>query len=306
VIHRADVRAHYEEGQSIVLSVFFLTALMGMAAFVVDACAWFRASRQVQSVADSAALAGAQAIPSSPDTARSLAIQYANHNGGGVASADVSFATTYRTNDTIVVTARKTEQGFFSKIFHIDSVNISTTTKAVAADLSQATNVAPFVVNAQHPMLAGNGCPCFNQYTTITEGTVGPGNFGIVNLDGSRGGTSPGSLADWITGGSPGPIGLGWYYGDPGAKFNSSQVKSALDSVLGHILLFPVEDNTQGNGANFQYHIIGFVGFKFESYVAHGNSADLNGEFDSVIWQGLPDTTGGVTDYGAHTVFMTQ
>jgi hypothetical protein len=33
---------------------------------------------------------------------------------------------------------------------------------------------------------------------------------------------------------------LGWYYSDPGAKFNSSQVKSAPDARLNTVMLVPV------------------------------------------------------------------
>ena len=296
----------HEDGQSVVLATFLLTALLGMAALVIDAGAWFRASRSVQAVADSAALAGAQAIPQNTTTGRSLALQYSTDNGGGVASSDVAFSATYRANDTISVTAHKTEQGFFSRLFGIDTVNMSTTAKVVAADLSQASGVAPFVVDHDHPLLKGAGCPCFNQATSITDTKVGPGAFGLVNLDDHRGGNSPGTLHDWILGESPGPLGLGWYHGDPGAKFNSSQVKSALDDRIGDTLLFPVQDGLQGQGANFEYHVIGFVGFHLTGYDVQGPAAQLFGYFTMVIWDGLPDTTGGTPDYGAHTVYLTQ
>jgi hypothetical protein len=45
----------------------------------------------------------------------------------------------------------------------------------------------------------------------------------------------------------------GPYYSDPGAKVNSSHVKSAMEARIGTVLLFPVFDRLDGNGANAQY-----------------------------------------------------
>jgi hypothetical protein len=70
----------------------------------------------------------------------------------------------------------------------------------------------------------------------------------LVNLDGSHGGTGPPILQDWIQNGYGGWMPLGWYYSDPGAKFNSSQVQAALDARLNDELLFPVYRGTRGGG----------------------------------------------------------
>ena len=52
---------------------------------------------------------------------------------------------------------------------------------------------------------------------------------------------------------------LGWYYSDPGAKFNSSHVKNALDARIGDDLLFPVYRSVRGGGANFEYEVVAWV-----------------------------------------------
>src|SRR5437868_5465157 len=115
-------RLRDERGQAIVIAVMLMTALLGFAALVLDAGAWFRASRSTQATADAAALAGVQDLPGDTATAKSDAIANAGKNGGGIASADITFESGVRAADTIVVTARKTEQGFFSKLFGIDNV----------------------------------------------------------------------------------------------------------------------------------------------------------------------------------------
>jgi hypothetical protein len=87
-------------------------------------------------------------------------------------------------------------------------------------------------------MLQCQPSPCFGQPTSIDLKKTGPGAFRLLNLDGSRGGTSPGILADWIEQGYEGFMPLGWYYSDPGAKYNSSQVEGAFDDRIGGELLF--------------------------------------------------------------------
>lgn len=300
-------RAGDERGQVIVLTVLLMASLLGAGALVLDAGAWFRSSRVAQQTADAAALAGSQALPEDTAAAKNLALQYATSNGGGVAAADVTFETTYRANDTIDVNAHRTEQGFLSPLFGINSVNLNVIAKAVATTLSQAKFVAPFVVDHDHPMLKfSNGCPCFQQQTTLSFTNVGPGAFGVLNLANTKGGTSPGALESWITSGYPDYLGLGWYYDDPGAKFDSSQIKNALDGRIGSELLFPVHDGIQGNGANFQFHIIGWVGFHLTGYNAQGSAAQLFGWFTQIIWEGLPDTSSNQPDWGAHTISLVQ
>ena len=68
-------------GQTTVLTLVFMTVLLGMAALVLDVGSWYRADRALQQTADSAALAGAQALPDSTGDATNLAIEYAGKNG---------------------------------------------------------------------------------------------------------------------------------------------------------------------------------------------------------------------------------
>ena len=92
----------------LVMSLFVLAAVamvmcMGMAALVLDVGNWFRDKRRLQGTADAAALAGAQQLPNSPSGAQSLALDYANRNGGNVAGANITVSSTYYPNDTITV-----------------------------------------------------------------------------------------------------------------------------------------------------------------------------------------------------------
>jgi hypothetical protein len=95
---------------------------------------------------------------------------------------------------------------------------------------------------------------------------------------------------------------LGDYYSDPGAKFNSSGMKQALDDNIGKELLFPVYDRIDQQGATLYYHVVGWVGFYLTGYDVHGNNGTIDGHFTEVIWQGIQGSTGpNAEDFGARS-----
>jgi secretion/DNA translocation related TadE-like protein len=298
--------ARTERGQATVLTLIFLVVLLGMAALVLDLGSWYRADRDTQSTADAAALAGAQALPDDTGQASSLASSYASKNGSGLES--VSFSSSYGPNDTIKVTVKKPANGVFTKLFGVNSVNVGSKATARTALISSAKYVAPIVVRNTHPKLLGTvGCPCFTpaNVTTIPLGRNGaPGAFDLLNLDGSRGGTSSGILADWMLKGYDGYLDIGQYYSDPGAKWDSSEMHGALDDRIGTTLLFPVYDDLIGTGSNAQYHVVGWVGFHLLSYEARGSEGSITGYFTNVIWSGLQATAGSgqPPNFGARSV----
>jgi Flp pilus assembly protein TadG len=287
-------RAKQERGQALVMTVVALVALLGMAALVLDVGAWFHQKRQLQATADAAALAGAQLLPDNAGGAKAQALTYANKNNGGVQAADITVTSGWTTNDTISVKAHKTNNGFFSRVAGVFSVDVGASAKARVAVPLQAKGVAPIVVKNTHPLLKGAGCPCFNSLTTLPLAKDGsPGSFDLINLDNSHGGTGQSILAEWILHGYNDYLPLGQYYTDTGAKFNASEVQAALTQRLGTVLLFPVYDIIAGSGAGAQYHVIGWVGFHLNGFEVHGSSGSISGYFTEYIAQGIQPTSGG-------------
>src|SRR5262245_20555312 len=88
-------------GQAMILTLVFMTVILGMAAAVVDVGAWYRTHRQMQNNADAAALAGATALPENTGQSATLAVDYAARNGGGVAGSDITFSSDVVANDQI-------------------------------------------------------------------------------------------------------------------------------------------------------------------------------------------------------------
>ncbi len=297
---RSSGRWQSEEGQTIVLFAVALLGMCAIAGFAIDVGVAYKAHRSQQSLADAAALAGAYDLPNDTGLATSDAQSNAAQNGGSANS--ITYSTQYLPNDTITVKTTKTVPTHFLTVLGVKTFTVGATAVAQAETLATASGgSAPFGVINTQPELAGPGCPCFGIQTTLDMTKVGPGSFSIIDIDGSKGGTSPGILANWIEDGcscsTATPL---WLYSDPGAKFNPSQVKSAMDSVLGKNVLFPVYDATQGNGTNLQYHVIGFAGFNVVSYDVKGTNMTITGSFVKVDWTGF-GTSNTSTYFGATT-----
>lgn len=294
-----------ESGQAAVLLLSFLVVLLALAALAIDVGSWYRADRALQSSVDAAALAAAQELPYDTGLAAALASDYASKNGGGLDT--VTFSSGVTSDDTVAVSGTRAAPGYFSKILGIDSVDVHATAKARTGTLSEARWAAPFGVDEQHPMLQCEPLPCFGEDTTLELDKVGPGAFRILNIDGSHGGTGPSTLADWILRGYEGSMPLDWYYSDPGAKFNSSQVRAALDARIGTELLFPVYRETRGGGSNFEYEVVGWAGFLLTGWDVHGSQdSRLLGRFTQLIWEGIASESAGPPDFGARAVSLVE
>lgn len=126
-----------QRGQSLVLSLVFLTVLVGMAALVVDVGSWYRADRKLQANADAAALAAAQELPANRAEAEATALAYAATNDGGLDAKNVKFRTTVVPHDTVEVTTDRPSPGFFAQLFGRSSVDVRATAAARTGVLSR-------------------------------------------------------------------------------------------------------------------------------------------------------------------------
>jgi len=301
---RAPRVAGSEAGQSTVLAVLFMVALIAMMAAVLDVGSWMRTDRNLQAEADAAALAAAQELPDAPATAVAKAIEYGGKNGGHVSAGNVQIQTRVLANDTVSVTIQRTVPGVFSGIAGVDSATVHASAKARAGVLTSARYAAPIAVDIKHPLLQCKPTPCYGVPTTLDLEKVGPGAFRLLNLDDSHGGTGPSTVADWIEHGYDGYMPIDWYFSDPGAKFNSSQIKNAMTHRVGDELLFPVYDITEKEGANFEYHVIAWVGFRVSGFTASGSGGTVSGSFTRVIWEGISGTETPDHNFGARTVSL--
>lgn len=303
-----------ERGQAIVLMVLSLVVLVAMAALTIDVGSWYRTKRRLQSTADAAALAGAQQLPT-PGAAKSMALDYANKNGGDVKGADITVTSTFNPNDTINVDAKRTDPGVFTGVIGITDANIKSSASARVDTPASVRYVAPMVVSCDHDLIKNcndnKRYPDMGVETDLQFSKMGaPGAFGMLNL--SKGSGTPGTSdeAEWILRGFAGSFDVNKdYRSDPGAKFSSTQIQDALDTRIaqGIPLLFPVFEKDKslvdGGGQITTYYIIGWIAFHIESYEVHGNDATLHGYFTEYIANGILTSSGsGSPNYGVKSI----
>ena len=303
-------RLSSQAGQATVITVLFLTVLIGATAMVLDVGAWFRADRKLQADSDAAALAGAQALPENVGVATALALEYGDRNGGSIELDDITYEMRVLPNDTIVVDSDRDAPGVFTGLFGIDSVEVHAHAVARSGNIASAKYVAPIVVNEKHPMLTCKPLPCFEEDTTLEYHHLkengpsepdGAGSFGFINLTGN---TNPGTseLRDQILNGFDKYLPLGDYSARTGNPF--SAIKGDLEVRMGEEMLFPVYRKLTGTGSGAKYQIIGFVGFVITDMDLAGNNEIFYGYFTRVIWEGILSETADQPDFGARAVSL--
>ncbi|GAI08001.1 unnamed protein product, partial [marine sediment metagenome] len=94
-----------EDGVVTIIVALSVVALMMVTALTIDVGSLYEERRHLQTVADSAALAGVQQLPEDVDGAIEKAIEYASKCGVNINSDDVEVSFTLAENDTITVNA---------------------------------------------------------------------------------------------------------------------------------------------------------------------------------------------------------
>jgi hypothetical protein len=307
-------RLRNQRGQAMVLTCLFIVSMTGMAALVLDLGSWFRAQRDLQAVADAAALAGAHALPGSPSEASGLAIEYASKNGGPAPT--ISFTDGMSAHDTIHVRLTRNAPGFFAKVFGIESVDVGGRAAARASGVSAARWVAPIVVNEQHPKLSGPGCqpiPCggTTRIELINLHKPGSGDasgaFGLLDLAGGNGSVGDSELADWMERGFEKYMKKGKYNSVPSAKFNGSNFCQAVENHVGDLVLFPVyREPILGSGSNAEYNIIGWAGFRISGVDCRGSKGWVEGQFEGPIIEGVQAEEAGNPEFGVRAIELVE
>ena len=120
-------------GQILILFVMAIFVFTGMVAIVIDISWYWVNSLRVQRAADAAALAGVVQLPTNPSGASVLARAEAKKNGYDDALATISVTPVQDplvTGRRLVVTVTAPVDMFFMRIFGINSITSSRTSKA--------------------------------------------------------------------------------------------------------------------------------------------------------------------------------
>ncbi len=170
-----------EKGAIAIIVAFSLVALIMVTALVIDVGSLYQERRFLQTVADSAALAGAQELPESPDVARHRAIEYAAEHGVTITSTDVDIGSTLASNDTItVIPVNPNAPLYFARVLGIDSVRIQARATARIASPEEPTGVVPWGIPKDNWELG-------KEYVLKLGPPGEKGNFRALRLDDEKG-----------------------------------------------------------------------------------------------------------------------
>ena len=266
-----------DKGAIAIIFALLLVVIIAIAAFVIDEGSLYQTRRSIQTVADSAALAGVQELPENPDVAIQKAIEYAALNNLAITSSDVTISGTYVNNDTINITAiNPNVQLYLAGIFGQNSATVGANASAVIGSPSEITGVLPWALleDSYTP-----GVECNLKYGSPD---LGPGNFGAVAIDGRgasiyrnciiNGCSTPLSIGSWIEtepGNMTGPTSQGTHdriYDQPNNQFDTfseltehvGSVYKLIDSDSQYIII-PIVSSFPNGRKDIQ--IVGFAQF---------------------------------------------
>ena len=192
-------------GSTLVLVALLLPAIAGAVALVVDIGHVAENKRQLQNAADSAALAGVQELPDSPDSARAVAIDYANQHGATLLPGDVRIFATHYPNDTIEVTLTRNVSYFFAQAIGFSSQDVHATATAIVGSFAGGNGILPFGVareDGPHDVCPPGGADFGFSYLTPYRIKLGPGdehtggNFCALDIDGGGASTYRATIAN--------------------------------------------------------------------------------------------------------------
>ncbi len=233
-----------EEGATTLIVAVVIVVLLAFSAIVIDAGAVFSQRRQMQTAADSAALAGVQELPGDPAAALYVADAYALANIADADDRTFRVESTHAANDTIVADLRQSAMGlFFARVMGHESAPVAASATAVVSSPSTfARGVMPFGMMAKDPDATGAFGYDFNALEVLKQPPPNsggsPGNFQFVALTDPPGGKAsnanqPGGIKyDIEHGGVANPVYIGAeYHPEPG--INGATTRNALNELIG-------------------------------------------------------------------------
>ena len=136
---RAPARSA-EDGQTLVVFVLFMFAVIGMAGLAIDVGHWYQEKQAVQAEADAAALAGASVLPSGWSTAVSVASANLAKNAKPGDTPTYTNTTNQTNHDSVTVSVTRESRSFFTSAFGIDSVPITASAQATVQSYTTVTS----------------------------------------------------------------------------------------------------------------------------------------------------------------------
>jgi hypothetical protein len=290
-----------QKGISIVILTIMVTVLLSMLAISVDVGVVVFEKTKLTNAVDAAALSGAQELVRDEEAAKSTANDYLSRNVTNLKQTNVVVNHDQR---QIEVTAVKTVQNAFAKIFGNASEDISASAKARVENIKSATGIRPLAIADQDFS--------YGMQYTLKEGAMDGdnGNYGGIAL----GGNGAAVYVENILAGYSGVLSVGNQIETETGNI-AAPTKTAISQLLSScthvpectyqsynpkcekIITIPVVNTMDVNGKKV-VTVVGFATFFLENVINNGGQTDIVGRFISYNLQG--ETSNDVGDYGTY------
>jgi len=275
-----------QRGAILAWTAILLTVLIGCAALAVDLGVGWNARRDLVPTIVAAALAAAQEYASGGNGCATIASNYVGLNAPG-ATMTACDPVGNAADGYVSVDAEENIPTSFAQIFGVSAFDTESSSTAQWGAASSATGLRPYGLCTESPaMQAFLSDPNTVQTHTIdyTKSDINDcgtttGNWGEIALDRGPGGQN--DIKEWVKNGYDGPVQAGTVGGtcgnetfacyppSPGETTGASkEMKDLRDS--GIYFGLPMYDTVFGNGANAEFHIVGFVRVRVVDFKFNG------------------------------------
>lgn len=288
-----------QKGSAAIILVISFSVIAMFAVVGADVGAIVYEKAELSNALDSAALAGAQALPDKPDEARTIAGNYLSVNGVDPSQATITIA---EDNKGISIAASRSMNTFFGPLIERSTVTISEDTRVKLGPIGRVrSGIRPLVIESQ-PLSYGDTVALkLNALENYR------GNFGAVGL----GGTGADNYRNNLLYGYSGSIEIGdTIYTEPG---NMVSVITPLRNYLSsdystfdnysrssaRLWVIPIVDSLQVSGTE-PVTVVGFAEFFIEDIGVQSGLTNIEGRFIRFSGGGVVDEN--APDYGLYGI----
>lgn len=273
------------KGSVAIILCLLMTALLGIAAYVIDIGLIYSEKAKMVNAIDASALAAVIELPNDAAKARKVAIDYLVKNNIDPNKTTITIGSD---NKSIQIFSENNVKHFFAPVIGINSSNVLVNTKAVIGPLkSVSSGLKPFAVEAydfsygtEVTLKEGGGEGYNGNYGAVALGGNGANVFKANALYGYNGKVSVGDYIDTEPGNMAGATNaIANFINGENSTFDNFQ----RDSI--RLWTIPIVDTLQVNGRK-AVQVIGFGEFYVEAIIKNSGKTEINGRFIRYVTNG--------------------
>ncbi|MBU9721317.1 MULTISPECIES: pilus assembly protein TadG-related protein [Bacillaceae] len=294
-----------EDGAVIILVAFSMSIFIAMLALVIDFGSLYLEKNRMQKIADAAALAGAQELPSNFSRAQQQVHHTILLNSGDPSNFR---SLTNQGNTLLEVTGSKQGTLFFGKAIGIKEPTISARAVVELKPLQSGTGSIPLGIQPSHNL-------AFGSLQTIKVSESASGNFGAIALTGSGANNYENDLRNGFNYELKVNTTLNTQTGQiagPTQRAVNDRIASCPDATYlnyppncARVVLIPVYTPVQTEQNQIkQVRVVGFATFFLESVSSTRDGAEVTGRFIQASSSG--QAAPAQSNYGTFGYGLTQ